>query len=254
MKNKKSTRSINARLYLVLIGVPAAAAAACWTLRLDFMVSTLLFFGLPSLYLAVIDKLHAKRAAIFAGCFAIAGIYTDYMAERDLAWAEPHSIFGFRIGGLVPIESLVWFFLLSFLVIMYYEHFFDRSTHRLTGRRMRLLYGIIIVASAGFFIPLLLHLEIPAVSYFYLKLGIFLGLLPLVAFLFEAPKYLGIFLKTAPYFLGLCLLNEFVGLYNGHWIYPGQHFIGWVRLGEFRSLSRSYFLDGHVQLCRYRLF
>jgi len=233
MKNKKAPPHNTKKDLLVLIGAPFVTALISWGLNLDFLLTTVLYFGIPALYLSLQDRSKVKRTAIFAICYGILGIYVDYMAERDLAWAEPKSLFHFRLGGLVPVESIVWFFLVTYLIAMFYEHFFDHYHHITTGRRMRYLFFTVVLATTAFVIPLLTHNLIPAVSYFYLKAGILLVALPVAAFLFELPRYLSVFLKTAPYFLALSLVNELIGLHNGHWVFPGQHFIGWVRIGTF---------------------
>jgi hypothetical protein len=233
MKNKKVHKRSIVRDSLILIGLPVIAATLAVIFKLNFLITTIIFFGAPALYLSLRNPHNIRRGLIFASCFSLAGIYTDYMAERDLAWAEPSSVFNFRIGGLVPVESIVWFFLLSYLIVTYYSYFFDHSTHRVAGKRMKFLYLILVLASVVFYVPLLLNQTIPTISYFYLKLGLALGLLPLIAFCFELPRFIGIFLKTAPYFFALSLLNEFVGLHNGHWMFPGRHFIGWVHLGGY---------------------
>ncbi len=232
MKTKKSHHNTKQDL-LVLVAAPILAAIASWVLRLDFLLSTVLYFGAPALYLSVRDTSKIKRTAIFAACFSIVGVYVDYMAERDLAWVEPKSLLHFRFGGLVPIESLVWFFLLTYLIAIFYEYFFDQLSHKPIGHRMKYLFFIVAIASTAFFLSLLTRNEIPRVSYFYLKMGIFLGALPLAAFIFELPRFLSIFLKTAPYFFALSLLGEFIGLHNGYWSFPGQHFIGWMQIGSF---------------------
>lgn len=212
---------------------PLAAALAAWLADLNFLVTTLLFFGGPALYLSLKDKSKIRRNLIFSAVLTVAGLYTDYIAERDHAWFEPQSIFSFRLGGLEPVESVLWFFLLTYLIVAFYEHFFDHSRHKLMGRRMRLMFVIVAVASILFWPLLLARPAWLDFSFFYLKFGLGLGLLPLLAFLVKFPRFLTIFLKTAPYFLALSLLNEFVGLHNGHWLFPGPHFIGWVGLGSF---------------------
>jgi len=227
--NKKSDNDIAALALL-----PVAAALLALVFKLNFLVTTILFFGSPALYLSYREPSKIKRNLIFAGCFTIAGIYTDYMAERDLSWAEPSSVFNFRIGGLEPIESVVWFFLITYLVLAFYEHFFDKSSHKAVGKRMKLMFLILIFATISFLLMLLAYHNSFSIQYFYLKLGIIFGLLPLSAFIFEFPKFLSIFLKTAPYFLAISLLDEFVGLHNHHWIFPGTHFVGWVQLGTYR--------------------
>jgi len=234
MKNRKKQSRAKATYIVVLGLVPLTAALLSLVLKLDFLLSTILFFGVPALYLSLKETEKVPRVLVFSVLFSLAGLYADYIAERDLAWAGPSTIFPVRIGGLVPIENLVWFFLLTYFILIFYEHFFDHFRHKTVGRRMYLLYIVLVLATLAFCALLLLDSRAMTVSYFYLKLGLILGLLPVVAFLVGFPKFLGVFLKTAPYFIALCLLNEFVGLHNGYWTFPGHDFIGWVHLGSYR--------------------
>lgn len=233
MKSKK-TKSSSRALIAVLIFVPILTSVISWILDLNFLISTLMFLGIPALYLSLQDKSKIKRNLIFSSLFTIPGIYVDYMARKDLAWDAPSSLFSFRIAGVVPVENIVWFFLLSYFIVAFYEHFFDRVHHKTVGRRMKLLFAIVTIGTVAFIVPFFAHQQQPIISYFYLKLGLLLGLLPISLFLFKFPRYLSVFIKIVPYFLAISLLEEFVGLHNGYWAFPGQHFIGWINIGSYR--------------------
>lgn len=220
--------------YALLILIPILAGAISVFARIDFLFSTFLFFGLPALYLSLKNPSKILRTLIFSGCFTLASIFADYMAEKDFAWREPLSVLSFRIAGQVPIESVVWFFLLTYLVVIYYQHFFDRAKHKLVGRKMPILFGLLVIGTILFCLPFLFGSSPMTISYFYLKLGLFLGFIPLIAFTFEFPRFISIFLKMTPYFISLSLLNEIVGLHNNYWQFPGTHYIGWVEFGSYR--------------------
>lgn len=229
MKNKKTVKDLS-----VLIAAPIIVAIVAVTFKLNYFTTTLLFFGLPGLYLSLQDKTKIKRNLVFSLAFTLPAIYADYIAERSLAWAEPSSVLSYRVGGIVPIEAILWFFLLSYLIVAFYEHFFDHIHHKNIGKRMKLLFALVTVGTAGFIFTLLVRAQHPIISYFYLKFGLVLGLIPLSIFLIKFPRFITVFLKTAPYFLVLSILNEFVGLHNGHWFFPSQQFIGWVGVGTYR--------------------
>lgn len=229
MKNKKLCQDL-----IALISLPAIVAIFAVVFKLNYFITTLLFFGLPGLYLSLKDKTKIKRNFIFSTFFTVPAIYVDYMAERALSWAEPSSIANFRVGGVVPVETILWFFLLSYLIIAFYEHFFDHTTHKTVGRHMKILFALATLGTAGFIVPLLMNKQHPIISFFYLKLGLVLGLIPLSIFLIKFPRFITALLKTAPYFLALSILNEFVGLHNGHWFFPGHQFIGWIGVGAYR--------------------
>lgn len=228
MKNKKLRQDV-----LALGLLPLLVAFLAVYFKLDYFVTTLFYFGLPGLYLSLRDKQKIRRNLIFSSLFTVPAVYADYLAERSLAWYEPSSIFNFRVGGIVPIEAVLWFFLLSYLVIAFYEHFFDHATHKVVGKRMKILASLAVVGTTGFIIQLLMR-KAPMISYFYLKFGLILGLIPLSAFLLKFPRFLSVFIKSAPYFLALSVINEFIGLHNTHWLFPGHEFIGWLGFHGYR--------------------
>jgi hypothetical protein len=231
MKKQKNKQD----LYLdvvILTGLPIGVTLLSLIIPLNYLQSDLLFLGLPALYLSWRQKSAIKRVLLFTIILSAGGAFIDYLAELDHAWAGP-TIFPFKLGGIAPIENLVWFFLITYLIIIFYERFFDNATHKLLGRRMSYLYLIMAVLSIMFCLSLLIDGKAPQISYFYLKLGIFFGVLPLLAFLIEFPRFIRLVLTTAPYFIALSLLNEIIGLRNGYWWFPGEHFIGRVNLGNY---------------------
>jgi hypothetical protein len=228
MKNKKA----NVNDLAILIIVPLLASVLCWVINLNMMSATLLFFGVPAAYLSWRKPAAIKRNLIFSGTFVLIAYLGDLYAVSDKAWYTT-TIFNFRLPGGVPIEDLVWFFLCSYLIIAFYELFFDHLSHRTLGRRMILLYALVSAAALVVIVLFLLHGNIGTISYFYLKSCIILGIIPLTTFLIEYPRYFGVFLKMTSYFVCLFLLNEIVANHSHHWFFLGQHYIGKVNLGPY---------------------
>jgi hypothetical protein len=99
---------------------------------------------------------------------------------------------------------------------------------------MIFLYVVVIVSLLWFCLSPKFLGRTSVINYFYLKMGFCLGVLPLLAFTIEFPRYIAVFLKSAPYFIALCFVEEIIGLRNGHWTFPGGHFIGWVTIQNYR--------------------
>jgi hypothetical protein len=137
------------------------------------------------------------------------------------------------VFGLVPLEDIVWFFLLTYLILSYFGHFYDRLSHKLVGRRMPYLYLVIVLISTAWILLTLLSDHAYDITYFYLKGGILFCAVPVLAFLFEFPKFMRTFLLTMPYFTAISLLEEVVSLHKGYWSFPGNHFVGWAHLGNY---------------------
>jgi len=215
-----------------LILTPIVAAILTLILPINLLVSTLLFFGPSALYISWRRKDVILRSSIFAMVITIISILTDYLAERDQSWVSTSS-FNIRLAGFVPIEALVWVFLFTYLIIVYFLFFYDHSSHRSVGRRMPITF---LVASAVIIWVCMtaivnVHFKI---DWFYIKFGLLVIFLPLVAFTLSFREYLRVFIKITPYFIFVGLLNIIVGLQKGQWSYPGHHYIGWVQLGTYR--------------------
>lgn len=218
---------------LVLIFLPIIAAILTLTMRINLLESTLLYFGLPCLYLSWRNKDIILRSLIFAGSFTVISILTDYFAERDQSWTST-SNYSFRFVRLVPIEALVWVFLFTYLIVAFYQFYFDPKPGKILGKRMPYLYLSVAAVLTWLFVTTKVDISSFVINYYYIKFGLIVILLPLLLFSLKFPRYIRIFLVTAPYFFVLSLVNVLVSLQKGHWHYIGHHFIGWVQLGSYR--------------------
>src|SRR3990167_4015079 len=108
-----------------LILFPIFSAFLVEFLRFNFLVATLLFFGLPSLYLSFKKPKLIKRALFFAGTISIPmTIVLDSPAFFDRTWFVPNSAFRF-LRDSVPIEDVVWSFLWLYFAVIFWEYFLD---------------------------------------------------------------------------------------------------------------------------------
>ncbi len=215
-----------------LILAPATAAILTLLLPLNLLVSTLLYFGPPALYISWRRKDIIGRSLIYATTIAVISILTDYLAERDLSWVST-SMFDFRLVGVVPIEAIVWMLLFTYFIVVYYLYFYDSAPHNPIGKRMPFVFFAAFAVLVWVGLMAVVDLRF-TIDYYYIKFGLVLLLLPLLAFAISFPQYLRIFLKITPYFIVFGLVNLLVSLHKGHWSYPGQHFVGWVQLGAYR--------------------
>lgn len=217
---------------VLMVLFPVVAAVTTLVLRTNFLISTLLFFGVPAFYLSARKPEIVSKSLIFAAIFSIPlGIVVDSLAVLDKSWHIPTTLFSFRLLGLVPVEDLIWLFLLVFFGIMFYEYFLDLGKKKdRISKNIKYLIGFLISLLVVFLIFFFINSALLHIKYFYLKMGIILALLPPVTFLSFFPSLLSKFVKTSVYFFGLLLLHELVALQTGQWIFPGQNFIGFVKL------------------------
>lgn len=214
---------------LLLILFPLIAVILSLGLKLNFIISTLIFFGLPSVYLSFRTKKVILRTLTFTLLFGLsASIVLNYMASLDNSWEVP-TIFPFRLLDKVSIEEIVWSLLIVYFIVIFYEHFFDKGKHKVEYS-MRYLAYILISILVVFLLSLFTNPDLLKINYFYLKAGLIAALLPLAAFLFEFHKFVSKFIKTGLYFFYLGLLNELTALQLGYWSFPGSNFIGWVTI------------------------
>ena len=81
IKIKTKPRKIDIVLMILL---PIVAAALTLIFRTNFLISTLLFFGLPALYLSLRKPEIVPRSLIFTALFSIPlSIVIDYLAVMD---------------------------------------------------------------------------------------------------------------------------------------------------------------------------
>lgn len=215
-----------------LIAVPALAILITWLVPINLLAATLLLFCPPAVYISLRRRDIVARSLVYSLAIAVISIFTDYLAERDQSWVST-TMFDFRVAQVVPIEALVWLFGFTYLIVVYYQYFFDHASHKVIGKRLPYVFlgAGLVLAWVGLTAFVDLHFTI---DYYYIKFGLAFILIPLIVFCFVFPKYIRPFLMISPYFFAIGLANLIVSLEKGHWAYPGEHFVGWVEIGAYR--------------------
>lgn len=215
-------------LALLLIW-PIAGSLLSFALKTNAFYSVIIFFGIPSLYLSLREKRHVKKAALFSLFGIPVIIFVDYIAHVAQAWLIPISVLPFRLFGFVTLEVILWVFLHIYFVIMFYEHFLDKHvTDKLWHPQMKYFLAIVFVLFLAFLGLLFVNPSLLKIPYWYLVVGIFLVLLPVVLEWWGYPRVFLKLLKAAVYFLYITLVYEITALKLGWWSFPGKEFIGWV--------------------------
>jgi hypothetical protein len=213
---------LTALIILPLIGL----LLSVW-LNLPFFFSSLLYGGLPAIYLSISTPRVVLRAAIFSIIFFVGlGILLDHLAVIDRSWYVP-TIFPFRILGNVPIEDATWAFVYFYLIIMFYEHFFDRGRHKLVDQRFKLALVLLVVIVL---LSLLFYASNLSIPYFYLWLDIIGFIIPATVFIYGHQKIFTKVFRASAYFFALGIIYEITALRLGWWKFPGTHFIGWITI------------------------
>lgn len=220
---------------VVFSALPLLAILVSLSFRVNFLISMLLFYGSPSLYLVARNSRGATKRALFFACLALpVGIVGDYLAATDLSWIIPISVFPIRLFGKISIEGLIWGFLTIFSVTMFYEHFLDKGRHTVFDKNMKYLACLALIIVTLFLSGYLLNQQLLHIDYLYLKGGFMALFLPAVLFLCFYPRFIGKYVKIMAYFFVIAVLHEITGLQLGHWTFPGNNFIGWVTVSSFK--------------------
>ncbi|MCF6276729.1 MAG: hypothetical protein L3J07_02655 [Candidatus Magasanikbacteria bacterium] len=230
MKNKHKNK---VHLFVILIW-PIFATIISFLLNVNYLISILLFFGVPSFYLSYINRRFVLKVLVYSFIFAIPiSIILDYIAIMSGVWFMPISILDpFRFFGLIVAENLLWVYLWTYFIIMFYETFLDKhlfvktyypKIKYLIFGLTTLVFGIILI---HFVNPLLLK-----INFAYFKFGIITTFIPISFVYFKFPKLRIKLVKIGAYFFVFSLLHEIVGLALNQWVFPPETlFVGWVYL------------------------
>lgn len=229
MSNTATMKKIDI-LFLAIL--PVAAALIALAFRTNYLITTLLFFGLGSIWFSYRTPNRILRAGIFSVLLAFPlGLVLDYILVSDHAYWSP-TIFISRLFGILPYEDFIWGFLEGYFVIIIYEHFLDKGKHKLVGRNFKYFIYFIIGLLSLFFSAFLLKPSLLKIPYAYFWIGILFFLLPSFTFLVKFPKTISKFIKLGSYFFLLHMVFEFTALELGNWTFPGTY-IGVVKIAGF---------------------
>ncbi len=213
-----------------IIVLPLIAAAIVLKLNTDLIfISSLLFFGLPSLYIGLRNPGILRKSATFAFIFSIPmSIIIDTLSALNGAYVIPKTIFPFKIFGISTVELYLFSFLWVLMSVLFYEYFFDHGRKGdAISKRIRIFLYIVFAFSVVVLIMLFANSRWLLIPYAYLVLGTLFTIIPLVAFLYFHPQFLPRFVVIAAYYFSFLMLYELVALATHEWIFPGQ-FIGFV--------------------------
>lgn len=222
-----------------MIILPIFAFISILYFQTNLLISIILFFGLPSIYLSTNNPRAIVKTAIFTFLVSIPLTFIfDYLLVKDNAWYIVTTVFPFRLFDVVTLEQFFFTFLCIYFMISVYEHFFDRKTSfrkdQIISRRM-LIFGLISFTAAFTLIGIILiNNSTNIIPYAYAFLGMILGVIPVFLFLWHFPNFIWRFIKITVYFFIISLLMEYAGLKLNQWIFPGLHYIWTFKYFGFR--------------------
>jgi hypothetical protein len=200
-------------------------------LHAPFLLSALLFLGVPCAYLLA---RHTKEnlGNIFFAAVTMGVLFSfcfDFLAEINGAWGWNGGLLFGKVLGVVQVDVMVWFFLWVLHIILFYEHFLDRKhiksaiTERGGGTFALALFAVLCLVGVYHNNPELLFF-----SYAYLKLSALVSI-PFVLVCILSPKLVRHVLPMSVYFFFVYITHEITALHLEQWNFPGQY-VGWVSM------------------------
>jgi len=212
--------------------------AALWARDPGFVWAMVAYLAVPSLWLAWRLRWRVGRPVRFSLVIGVPlAIIIDYLMEVSNAWVLGDSFFGeVRLFDYVFIEQIPWLVLFALFVVLTYERFVGSDTRHRRGRfSLRHLAVWHLVLSAVFVSLWAWAPETLQLRYAYLKIGVFLGVLPALYAAVRMPDLLRGGLLTTAYFGYFSMNYEVSSLAAGHWAFPNEaQFLGYVTVWGHR--------------------
>jgi len=221
---------------ITVILFPVLAAIITITIRTDLLISTMLFFGLPVVFLAVRRPSVFEDSAAFAFIVSVPlSLFFDTLAAINGSWIVPMTVYPVRLFGVATIEIYLFGLLWVLYATLFYKYFLDGSNMMdiMSSRAIYLAlfsFSLPVYVVAGFSLDYnLLH-----IPYFYAVSGITFVIAPLIVFLTFHPNFWRKFIIAGSYFFYILTLFEIGALTAGQWTFPGAQFVGTLQLFGFR--------------------
>lgn len=233
MSRKSNTSSNHSLLLIFFLLWPIIASWISLNYPINAFFSCIVFFGIPSLILSILRPERIKKTFYVSLILVPFMAVVDYVAEKTgtWIWPLPDSIIPFRFFNVVSVEVLLWIFLHVYVVVMFYQYFFEKKyIERFWDKRAKEALISTLLFFACFVFAFIFFPKKLEVSYWYFIFGS-IGILPVV--ILEDMGYPLVFpklLKTAIYFFYLNLTYEIVALKVGWWTFASNQFIGNMHL------------------------
>lgn len=210
---------------------PLVAAGSAFSFPVNAFLSPLLFYGVPAILLSFRRPRFIKKALVFS-LFSIPFIVVvDYIAELTgtWLWPIPDTVFSHKVFDYVSFEVIIWVFLHFYIVVLFYEYFFDKHVvDKLWYPKSNKALLLALAIFSVFLVTLLFYPVALVIPHWYLIFGSILILPPILFEEFKFPKVFFKIIKAATYFIYINFVYEVVALKIGWWSFPSEEFIGWV--------------------------
>lgn len=208
------------------------------------LLFSVLYFGLPSLYL-ILQKPHIFKSAIVPALIfgLIYGIGFEYLNEVGGSWVFPLEnkfLFPNLFFDTVSGDVILWYVLWVFTIITYYRYFFSNVKVQLLRSRI-VKFLLIGFAALGViaFAEYVLNASI-VIPYVYTVTGL-AAFIPVCILYKKKPETFHKLYKTIPFLALFFLVMELVALTEGYWAFSGGSLFGFTVLGHLLPIEELLF-------------
>ncbi|MES2023118.1 MAG: hypothetical protein V4439_00345 [Patescibacteria group bacterium] len=225
--NKKIIELIGVVIYTAII------AYFTITFKLNYLISTGLYFLVPSIYITFRRPSLFKSTAKFALLTGLPFVLlTDSLALFNNAWWET-SVFPRRIFNLIPFETVIWAVVYVYLIVSLYNYFFTEQNLqiKILPRFNKFVIILFTVLFVEIFI-LYTNSKLLTIPYFYLWFVLIFFCTPtIIGLLKSAKRFCKLWLQCLPFSMMLFII-ELSALATHQWGFLGSQYLGMVHIGD----------------------
>ncbi len=218
-------KKINKRFDLFITFLLFGIATTLWLFfNLKPLTGGALSVLLPSIYLMAREKKNTLKiflaVVIFGGLY---GFVFDFIQTFNKAWLVERLVIPWKILGVLPVDDIIGFFLMTLFIVVFYEHFIDdEKNRRISKNLVWALIPSILATIAVVLMFLYVDKKFLTIPYVYLVGGIAAMIAPIVLSFYK-PKLLPKFLLMSAFFFVIFFVAELVTLKTGGWVFLGEY-------------------------------
>jgi hypothetical protein len=215
----------------ILLAFPVLAAAVSLCAKAPYLISILLFYAVPGIYVTVLfgNARQAAKNLLFAVVTSIPfTIVVDFIGTASHVWYVPQTVFPARLLGVVPWEDFLWMGVATYTIVTLYAVVSDKGNHKIASRRMLYFVAIASLAINVLFALLLSGLSTLFIlnsRYTYLGLGVTFFAAPASLFLWRSPQFLRRVAPLVGYFFYATIVFELCATVLRQWIFVGTYLL-----------------------------
>ena len=213
---------------IVFLTTPILATILALLLKTDFLVTSLLFYLVPAIYISIKLQDRILKSLVFTIILLIPLTFVIYgLGVFGGAWHVPTTSSNLFLG-FIALQDVVWALVFVYLVVMLYQYTADKGNDIIFPKKLWYLCAIVAILLVALGISWLANDAFIVISFAYVAIGVAFVLVPIVLFsIFRSTKSISMIPITI-YLAIVNVLYEFVGLTLDLWSFPGAEFLGYI--------------------------